>query len=54
MINREEAWKPSLPIKPRRPFEDSLPHGMLESDLDYLENNREVAIELLEHYLAKQ
>lgn len=34
---------------PRRPYQDDEPDGYLESDRDYLGNNRETAIWLLEH-----
>lgn len=36
----------------RRPFEESRPDGMMESDRDFLENNREAAVKLLEAAIA--
>lgn len=35
-------------VKPRRPYDDGKPYGYLESDDDYFDNNRAVAIELLD------
>ena len=47
-----------LTVLPRRPYDedwddDEDPSGYLESDRDYFENNREVAIALLDRELAK-
>ena len=52
-----ELNKP-LTVIPRRPYEDDKPGDtrasvLLESDRDYFENNREVAIALLDRELAK-
>lgn len=35
---------------PRRPYEDDKPEGYMESDRDYLENNLELAVKLLDDY----
>jgi len=43
-----------IKINPRRPFYDDQPEGYLESDKDFLLNNFEAAIELLERELAAQ
>lgn len=37
-----------LKVNPRRPYDDDQPDGYMESDIDFFENNREVAVELLE------
>lgn len=42
-----------LDIKPRRPLNDHQPDGYEESDKDFVENNIEVAVMLLERHLAK-
>lgn len=36
--------------KPRRPFDDDHPNGYLESDKDYVNNNFELAVQLLNEY----
>lgn len=35
-------------LKPRRPWRDDEPDGYMESDFDYLDNNRELAVALLD------
>lgn len=35
-------------FNPRRPFEDNRPDGLLESDMDFVRNNFELAVQLLE------
>ncbi len=35
---------------PRRPYEDDKPDGYQESDRDYLENNNDLAVALLDRY----
>jgi hypothetical protein len=45
----------SLPkYNPRRPLDDDKPDGYMESDKDYMENNRFIAVALLDAYAAKQ
>jgi hypothetical protein len=39
--------------KPRRPLDSRLPDGYLESDKDYVANNLELAVRLLEEHGAK-
>jgi hypothetical protein len=41
-------------IIPRRPYDDEQPDGYLEGDRDFLLNNVDVAVELLERELAVQ
>jgi len=41
-------------IHPRRPLDDDNPDGYLESDQDFVLNNLEVAVELLEKELNKE
>lgn len=36
-------------VKPRRPYDDDHPDGYLESDRDFIENNREAVMWFLEH-----
>jgi hypothetical protein len=36
-------------VNARRPFEDDKPDGYLESDKDFIRNNEEAAVWLLEH-----
>lgn len=38
-----------MKYKPRRPLDDTNPDGYMESDRDYLENNRELAVALLDN-----
>ena len=38
---------------PRRPFNDRHPKGLKESDKDYVSNNFELAVYLLEHQLTE-
>jgi len=46
--------KMSLPeYNPRRPLDDDKPDGYMESDRDYLLNNRWIAVALLDAYAAK-
>jgi hypothetical protein len=40
-----------MDIIPRRPLDDDNPDGYLESDQDFVLNNIEVAVELLEREL---
>lgn len=43
----------SLPEhNPRRPYFDKQPDGYLESDRDYLENNNDLAVALLDLWAA--
>lgn len=39
-------------IHPRRPYDDELPQGLMESDKDYLLNNYAAAVALLDAALA--
>jgi hypothetical protein len=39
--------------KPRRPLEDDFPEGYLESDKDYVNNNFELAVKLLDTLAIK-
>lgn len=38
----------TLTVAPRRPFSPLYPHGYLESDRDYVDNNLEAAVALLD------
>jgi hypothetical protein len=44
--------EPLPELKPRRPYENSRPNGMMESDRDFLDNNRDAAVALLEAAIA--
>lgn len=35
-------------VRPRRPYIDTEPEGYLESDLDYMRNNADLAVALLD------
>ena len=41
------------PIYPRRPYLDEKPDGYMESDQDFVLNNIDAAVELLERELTK-
>jgi hypothetical protein len=41
-------------INPRRPWDDEDPTGYLESDIDFVHNNLEAAVKLLERELEKR
>lgn len=45
-----EAIAKHGPVKPRRPYDDDHPppNGYLEGDRDFLENNNDLAVALLE------
>jgi len=40
----------SYPYHPRRPLVDSEPDGYMESDKDYVANNLDLAVKLLDSY----
>ena len=42
-----------IKVIPRRPLDDDNPEGYLESDQDFVLNNLEAAVELLERELKK-
>jgi hypothetical protein len=44
---------PKLHVNARRPFDDDQPDGYLESDKDYVRNNFEVAVALLDRELKR-
>lgn len=39
-----------ITLNPRRPLDDDFPHRYMESDIDYLLNNRELAVILLNNH----
>ena len=46
-----------MKVKPRRPYPpifDDEPTGYLESDRDYLDNNNELAVKLLDEQLKRE
>jgi hypothetical protein len=45
---KELAEQAGIKIIPRRPFWDDERHGYLESDNDFIQNNEEIVIKLLE------
>ena len=39
-----------MKYEPRRPLDEDFPHRYMESDTDYLLNNRDLAVVLLDNY----
>lgn len=53
--NPATTWDAIPPVIARRPYEDDKPdNGILESDYDFVKNNMEAAVVLLEIFLALQ